>query len=103
MKFGIPSKNTFARKILIVFLLSSIVPITGLALLSQEYVAESITKDALESLRKDAKSYGLYTFERLSIVDRQLNNISKSIDDHVPQPIREIFSDFENIKLIPTL
>ena len=102
MKFGIPYKNTFARKILSVFLLSSIVPIASLAFLSQEYVAESITKDTLESLRKDAKSYGLYTFERLSIIDRQLNNISQSIDDHVPQSVNDIFSDFETIKLIST-
>lgn len=103
MKFGIPSKNTFARKILIVFLLSTIIPIVGLAILSQEYVAESITNEALDSLRKDAKSYGLYTFERLTIIDRQLSNISLSIDDHVPQSVKNIFGDFVNIEIISAL
>ena len=94
MKFGVPAKHTFARKILFVFLLSSIIPIGGLAILSQTYVANTITQDVLNSLRKNAKSYGLYTFERLSIIDRQLDNLRLSINDHIPNSVKSVFERF---------
>lgn len=99
MKFGIPAKHTFARKILIVFLLSSIIPIGGLAVLSQEYVANSITQDTLNGLKKDAKSYGLYTFERLTTINRQLDNLSLSINDHIPISVKRALRDFEKLEL----
>ena len=88
---------TLSKKILYVFLLVSLVPILLLAYFSSTYAESIIEKEVHKNLTKQAKSYGLFTFERLKSLDQQLLRISELSDSSIPS---NIISDFISLKIV---
>ena len=73
------------------FLFASFAPILLLAYFYTTYAENVIEKEVHRNLTKQAKSYGLFTFERLKSLDQQLRKISELSDSNLPN---HIVSDF---------
>lgn len=65
-------QSKVARRIFLLFILSSLIPVGILAALSFNQVRNISIEQVQERLKKDAKFYGLFIFDRLKIVEEEL-------------------------------
>lgn len=89
-------KQSISKKILYAFLLASFIPILCLTYFSSSYVSNVLEKETHSNLLKHAKSYGLFTFEKILSFKKQLDKISQLTDNALSN---NIISDFNNIEL----
>ena len=78
-------------------MVASFIPTFLLAYFSSSYVSNIIEKEVHSNLIKQAKSYGLFTLEKLKTLDQQLTKISDLSDNNLPT---NIISDFSSLELV---
>ena len=98
MKFPIDYRLCFARKILFVFSVASFIPVLCLSLFSKFQVSDLIQEEVNTTLVKQAKSYGLLTYGKLSLLSEELDNISNKIDGYLHE---NIVSTFLSLDFLP--
>ncbi|MFO1372143.1 MAG: EAL domain-containing protein [Candidatus Competibacteraceae bacterium] len=70
-------RSKVARRIFLLFIISSLIPVTLLALLSFGQVNNLITKQQHEQLRQTSKNYGVALLERLLLLKMQIGWIAQ--------------------------
>ena len=89
--------HSFSRKILLVFSIATIIPILSLTIFTNNYLSNTFENEVEANLIKNAKSYGLLTYDKIQSLNLQLLAISKRINDELAN---SFISDFENVELI---
>lgn len=89
--------KSFNKKILLVFFIATFIPILFLTLITSGYIFNAIEDEVKTNLVKSAKSYALFTFDKLTALSKQLDHISLSFDDSIPS---DLASSFDLVELI---
>jgi putative nucleotidyltransferase with HDIG domain len=73
-------RSKVARRILILFILCSLVPITILAILTYSNMTQQLYQQSQRELQQISKSIGMAIFERLILVESEMRMVSANID-----------------------
>ena len=65
-------RSKVARRVFLLFIISSLIPVLILAVLSLDQVRTVSTDQIVSRLKQDAKFYGLSLFDRLKVVEEEL-------------------------------
>lgn len=68
-----------ARRILLLFVLSALLPITVLAVVSYVQVVGELRRQGEERLAGESKAYGMGVLQRLALADRELRGIAATV------------------------
>lgn len=79
-------RTRVARRILGLFLLCAILPVTGLAVLGYHFVASQLQEDAEQDLRAQSKTAGLILIDRLTSLAASLERRSNELGDGYRYP-----------------
>lgn len=77
-------QSKVARRIVILFLISAIIPVVLTALLSMGTLANMFNQYSEEQLHRESKFYGMMVLNRLKIVENKLNGLAVLITDKQP-------------------
>ena len=72
-------RSKVARRTFLLFIVSSVIPVTLLTLLSFWQVNDLLSKQQHEQLRYTSKQYGMAVLERLLLLKTQIDWIAQSI------------------------
>lgn len=80
MKFDLAFiRSNVARRVVLLFFLSSILPIVAIAFFSFTYISDLLTKQAYIQLQHSSKLYGMAVMDRLTYVDNELGELSQHL------------------------
>src|SRR5688572_15493230 len=72
-------RTKVARRILLLFVLCALMPISVLAFLSLQHVNRELSSQARARIRQTSKGVGLSVFERLLLVDAQMQLLVSTV------------------------
>ncbi|MFD2112857.1 putative bifunctional diguanylate cyclase/phosphodiesterase [Thiorhodococcus fuscus] len=66
-------RSRVARRVFFLFIVSALVPVVSLSILAYDQILSLLTEQRYEQLRQSNKEYGLALFDRLVLLDKQLD------------------------------
>lgn len=73
-------RSKVARRVILLFFLSSLLPIAAIAFFSFTYITDLLTNQAYTQLQHSSKLYGMAVMDRLTSVDNELDELSKRLE-----------------------
>lgn len=73
-------RSKVARRVILLFFLSSLLPVAAIAFFSFTYISDLLTNQAYRQLQHSSKLYGMAVMDRLGIVDNELHELSKYLE-----------------------
>lgn len=75
-------RSKVARKLFLLFVFCSIIPLVTISTVSLFYVGSQLKTEALKRLHQQCKSKGILIFERLAALDAELKSIGEDYSSH---------------------
>ena len=72
-------KNKVAKRIFLLFVVTSIIPIGIVGIISYNYVTSLVTEQKQEQLAASSKAYGMSIYDRISIAENQFVSFGKNL------------------------
>jgi diguanylate cyclase (GGDEF)-like protein len=80
-------KSHFGRRIFVVFLVAAILPMIVLSLLAVRQINSLSSQQIITTLKQDAKLYGLSLYDRLLVIEDELNFYSSLMANRILQDV----------------
>lgn len=72
--------NKVARRVILLFFLSALIPIILTAVFAFTYINDLLLDQSHKELQREAKLYGMSVLDRLLVIDNKMHNIADQVD-----------------------